>query len=170
VDWQFRGHPRVDTTPDWLFEVKHDGFRALAHITGHQCELNSRNGHAFKHWPQLCQEVAHAIKARDAILDGEIVCLDKRGRSNFKSLLFRRDWPFFYAFDLVVVDGEDHRAQAATEPGGSVSANAAAVRRSSEGSWQRLLRGGVRARQTVGTTRTARAPTGARSRIPRTRR
>jgi hypothetical protein len=35
------------------------------------------------------------------------VCLDRRGRSNFKSLLFRRDWPFFYAFDLLAVDGED---------------------------------------------------------------
>jgi ATP-dependent DNA ligase len=29
--------------PDWLFEIKYDGFRALAHITGHQCELRSRN-------------------------------------------------------------------------------------------------------------------------------
>jgi bifunctional non-homologous end joining protein LigD len=40
--------------PDWFFEVKHDGFRALAHITGHHCELRSRNGHRFKHWPKLC--------------------------------------------------------------------------------------------------------------------
>src|SRR5687767_16012320 len=85
--------------PDWLFEVKHDGFRALAHIDGHHCDLVSRNGHAFKHWPQLCEELAHAAKAHDAVLDGEIVCLDARGHSNFKSLLFRQEWPYFYAFD-----------------------------------------------------------------------
>jgi bifunctional non-homologous end joining protein LigD len=94
---------------DWLFEVKHDGFRALAHIDGHRCELRSRNGHTFKNWPQLCEELAHAMKAHDAVLDGEIVCLDARGRSNFKNLLYRRDWPYFYAFDLLAVDGEDLR-------------------------------------------------------------
>jgi hypothetical protein len=95
--------------PDWLFEVKHDGFRALAQINGHHCDLVSRNGHTFKHWPQLCEELAHAVKAHDAVIDGEIVCLDARGRSNFKSLLFRREWQYFYAFDLLAVDGEGPR-------------------------------------------------------------
>jgi bifunctional non-homologous end joining protein LigD len=68
--------------PDWIFEVKHDGFRALAHIAGRRRELRSRNGHTFKHWAQLCEEPAHATKARNAIIDGEIVCLDRQGRSN----------------------------------------------------------------------------------------
>jgi ATP-dependent DNA ligase len=85
--------PEPFDDPDWLFEVKHDGFRALAHIDGHHCALVSRNGHTFKHWPQLCEELAHAVRAHDAVIDGEIVCLDARGRSNFKSLLFRREWP-----------------------------------------------------------------------------
>jgi ATP-dependent DNA ligase len=75
----------------------------------HRCDLVSRNGHTFKHWPQLCEELAHAVKAHDAVLDGEIVCLDARDRSNFKSLLFRRGWPYFYAFDLLAADGEDLR-------------------------------------------------------------
>jgi ATP-dependent DNA ligase len=44
--------------------VKHNGFRALAHVDGHHCTLVSRNGHTFKHWPQLCQELAHAAKKR----------------------------------------------------------------------------------------------------------
>ena len=35
------------------------------------------------------------------MIDREIVCLDARGRSNFKSLLFRRKWPYFYTFDLL---------------------------------------------------------------------
>ena len=71
--------------------------------------MRSRNGHTFKHWPQLCEELAHAVKAHDAIIDGEIVCLDARGRSNFKSLLFRPRVAVFYAFDLLAVDGEDLR-------------------------------------------------------------
>jgi ATP-dependent DNA ligase len=65
--------------PEWLFEIKHDGFRALAHIDGHHCDLVSRNGHTFKHWPHLCEELAHAVTAHDAVIDGEIVCLDARG-------------------------------------------------------------------------------------------
>jgi len=47
------------------------------------------------------------VRANGAVLDGEIVCLDADGRSNFHKLLFRRDWPYFYAFDLLAVDGED---------------------------------------------------------------
>src|SRR5262245_52487747 len=58
----------------FVYELKHDGFRALAFIRGHQCELVSRRGHVYK-FHQLAEELAHAEKADDAILDGEIVCL-----------------------------------------------------------------------------------------------
>jgi len=95
--------------PEFIFEPKLDGFRALAHVKGHRCELVSRNGHRFKSWPQLAQEIAHAVRARDAVLDGEICCLDPDGRSQFYRLMFRRDWPYFYAFDLLNVDGKDLR-------------------------------------------------------------
>ena len=63
--------------PDWLFELKHDGFRALAHIEGHHCKLISRRGHTFKHWPYLEVELAHVVRCESAILDGEVVCLDE---------------------------------------------------------------------------------------------
>ncbi len=95
---------------DWLFEVKHDGFRALAIVDGHHCQLVSRHGHTFTKWSLLCEEIAHSIRASDAVLDGELVCLDADGRSDFHRLLFRREWPLFYAFDLLRVDGEDLRA------------------------------------------------------------
>jgi bifunctional non-homologous end joining protein LigD len=55
--------------------------------------------------------VAHTVKVQQAILDGEIVCLKPDGRSDFDALLFRREWPFFYAFDLLSVDGRDLRGQ-----------------------------------------------------------
>jgi bifunctional non-homologous end joining protein LigD len=95
--------------PDWLFELKHDGFRAIAYVEGHQCRLVSRRGHEFRKFDMLCVEIAHSVRAMHAVLDGEIVCLDREGRSQFYPLLFRRDWPYFYAFDLLAVDGEDLR-------------------------------------------------------------
>ena len=55
-------------------------------------------------------EISHSVRATSAILDGEIVCLDNEGRSVFYPLMFRRDWPYFCAFDLLAVDGEDLRA------------------------------------------------------------
>jgi bifunctional non-homologous end joining protein LigD len=76
---------------DFIFEPKLDGFRALAHVKGHRSELVSRNGHRFKSWPQLAEEVAHAVRAHNAVLDGDICCLDEHGRSQFYRLMFRRD-------------------------------------------------------------------------------
>src|SRR5439155_7966699 len=87
--------------PDSLFELKHDGFRALAHVEGHRCRLVSRRGHVFPKWDVLSEEIAHSVRANGAVLDGELVCLDSDGRSNFRKLLFRRDWPYFYAFDVL---------------------------------------------------------------------
>ena len=76
-------------------------------MRGHQCELVSRNGHRFKGWTQLAEEVAHAVRAHSAVLDGEICCLEPDGRTHFNKLLFRRDWPFFYAFDALSTEGDD---------------------------------------------------------------
>jgi ATP-dependent DNA ligase len=99
--------PEPFDSPDFVFEPKLDGFRALAHVRGHRCEFVSRNGHTFKQWPQLAEEIAHAARAHSAVLDGEICCLEPDGRTDFKQLLFRREWPFFYAFDVLSIDGED---------------------------------------------------------------
>ena len=90
--------------------MKFDGFRALAHVNGHHCQLVSRNGHVFKSWPYLAEEIAHAVRAHSAVLDGEIVCLDADGCSRFYDLMFRREWPYFLAFDVLSIDREDLRA------------------------------------------------------------
>jgi len=50
--------------PDWVFELKHDGFRALAHVEGHRCTLVSRRGHVHKQFPMLAEELADAVRAR----------------------------------------------------------------------------------------------------------
>ena len=53
------------------------------------------------------REIAHAVRAFSCMLDGEVCCLEPDGRTNFKKLLFRREWPHFYAFDVLSIDGED---------------------------------------------------------------
>jgi bifunctional non-homologous end joining protein LigD len=101
--------PQPFDARDWIFELKHDGFRAFAIIEGHRCTLVSRRRHVFKQWPYLNEELAHATRAHSAVLDGEIVCLREDGRTDFHRLLFRRDWPYFMAFDLLSVEGRDLR-------------------------------------------------------------
>src|SRR3954469_255077 len=101
--------------PDCVFELKHDGFRALAHVLGHHCTLVSRRGHVYKQWPMLETEVAHAVRAMSCVLDGEIVALAPDGRSKFYDLMFRREWPHFVAFDVLSIDGEDLREQPLVE-------------------------------------------------------
>ena len=94
---------------DFLYEIKHDGYRGLAYLGDGACELVSRNGNTFKRWPELCRELAVTLKGHDAILDGELVCFDAEGRSLFAPLLFGRRIPCFVAFDLLWLDGEDLR-------------------------------------------------------------
>jgi bifunctional non-homologous end joining protein LigD len=94
--------------PDFLFELKHDGFRALAHVWDGNCELVSRKRNAYKSFQGLKDNLAK-LKVKDAIIDGEIVCLDAEGRSIFNELLFRRGRPTFYAFDLLYLNGHDLR-------------------------------------------------------------
>ena len=69
--------------PDFLFELKHDGFRALAHIWDGNCELVSRRRNPYKSFQELKDNLAR-LKVSDAIIDGELVCLDSEGRSIFK--------------------------------------------------------------------------------------
>jgi bifunctional non-homologous end joining protein LigD len=74
-----------------------------------QCRLVSRRNHEYKSFHELCASIAAHLRGGTAVLDGEIVCLDQFGRSQFYELMFRRGQPFFYAFDLLWLDGEDLR-------------------------------------------------------------
>jgi bifunctional non-homologous end joining protein LigD len=94
--------------PDFLFELKHDGFRALARIWDGQCELVSRKRNSYKSFQTLRDQLGR-LKAQNAVIDGELVCLDDEGRSIFNVLLHRRGHPTFYAFDLLYLDGRDLR-------------------------------------------------------------
>src|SRR5262249_32829856 len=91
---------------DFIYEIKHDGFRALASVQAGECQLVSRNGNVFRGFRELSEWIGRRLKV-DAILDGEIVVLDEYGRSQFNDLLFHRGSQYFYAFDLLLLNGED---------------------------------------------------------------
>jgi bifunctional non-homologous end joining protein LigD len=93
--------------PDWLFEWKADGFRALAYINEGSCNLVSRKDNTYKTFANLSDTLAK-LEAT-AILDGEIVCLDEDGRSLFMPLLARKAQASFYAFDLLWLVDKDLR-------------------------------------------------------------
>src|SRR5207302_10610408 len=112
---------RPFSDPNWLFEIKWDGVRALARIENDALTLRSRTGVDMdKRYPELAS-LPDALAARQAILDGEIVALDTRGHSDFERLQERmhvrapgekqlRETPVVYfAFDLLYCDGYDLR-------------------------------------------------------------
>jgi bifunctional non-homologous end joining protein LigD len=117
--------PRFDTAqltlfrtpfndPDFLFELKVDGFRALAYIDDGVCELVSRRRNHYKSFKEL-QESLGQLRVKNAIIDGEIACVDEEGRSQFNALLFRRGCPIYYAFDILYLNDRDLRQLALVE-------------------------------------------------------
>jgi len=82
-----------------MFELKYDGFLAMAYIEHGKAELISRKGNAYESFAPLRAQLA--TLGHDVILDGEITLLDRHGRPQFYDLLRRRGEPVFYAFDCL---------------------------------------------------------------------
>lgn len=98
---------------DWIYEIKFDGYRAMAFKDGDVVRLFSRNEKDFgKKFPEIVEAVA-SIKADEAIIDGEIVALDSKGVSSFQLLqaieIGERPAVYFYAFDLLQLNRKDLR-------------------------------------------------------------
>jgi len=91
--------------PDHIFELKHDGFRALAYIDPGECKVVARNLNSSTSFESV-KTILNKLPVRNAILDGEI---DSHGVSQSNELLSRRGQPVFYAFDLLWLDGQDLR-------------------------------------------------------------
>ena len=91
---------------EFLYELKIDGFRALAYIENGQCDLVSQNGNTFRNFKALAQWIGQNLKVDNAVLDGEIACIDDSGRSVFNDLLFRRRECVFFAFDLLFLNAK----------------------------------------------------------------
>jgi len=107
--------------PDWLFEMKWDGVRAICFVRKGQTRFVSRSQLEMTgQYPELAN-IASFLHAREAILDGEIVALDERGVARFQLLqprlgrknareiqrLAAQSRLVFYVFDLIYLDGFD---------------------------------------------------------------
>lgn len=108
---------------EWLFEIKWDGYRAIAFIDRGKVRLVSRNQNDLTpRYPEL-KDMAEYIDAKTAILDGEVVALDKEGKASFSLMQQRTGFRpggrraitkaevpvLYYAFDLLYLDGYDWR-------------------------------------------------------------
>ncbi len=102
-----RTHPFDD--PDWLFEPKFDGFRAILCIDGATAEFSSKRGRPLKRFASLARAIRTRLNVDSAILDGEVVALDEEGRVNFIHLMSGRGELHYAAFDLLWLDGTDVR-------------------------------------------------------------
>jgi bifunctional non-homologous end joining protein LigD len=99
--------------PEWIFEAKLDGYRAVAYVEDGACRLVSRHGKEFRTFAALAAAISRDLAPHAAILDGEIVHPGPDGRPLFYELVRSRGrGPFaFYAFDLLWLDGSDLRQQ-----------------------------------------------------------
>jgi bifunctional non-homologous end joining protein LigD len=95
----------------WLFEVKWDGYRAIADVGRRGVRLYSRTGKPFDGFAPVVESLRRL--GHDAILDGEVVALDDAGRSAFQLLQSYRKTGkgrlAYYVFDLLRLDGRDLR-------------------------------------------------------------
>jgi hypothetical protein len=87
--------------PDWLFEFKYDGFRALLYLEQGSGRFLSRNGNSLTRFDALARAVAAELEVTDAIFDGEVIAADESGRPLFYDLLRRTRRPVYVAFDLL---------------------------------------------------------------------
>src|ERR687888_385235 len=93
----------------WTFEVKWDGYRAIATVSGSETTLTSRNRNdltaRFEH---VAREIAKAAKTPDCVLDGEVCALDDEGRSSFSAMQQGKSGTplVYYVFDLLELEGE----------------------------------------------------------------
>jgi bifunctional non-homologous end joining protein LigD len=93
----------------WLFEVKFDGYRALAYVRGGEAELRSRTGNDLtQRFGGVARAIEAAVRTPDCVLDGEICALDEEGRPSFSAMQKGETGTpiVYYAFDVLEVERE----------------------------------------------------------------
>ena len=99
--------------PDWVHEIKHDGYRLMARRDPVGIRLLTRNGHDWSPRYPLIVEAVNALKVRSCLIDGEAVCCDDNGVAVFERLRTKRAGRhvFLCAFDLLELNGTDMRRE-----------------------------------------------------------
>jgi ATP-dependent DNA ligase len=99
------------TGPDWLHEIKHDGFRILARRDAKGVRLYTRNGYNFAdRFPRIVEAIA-GLPVQSCFIDGEAIVVDESGLSVFDLIRYRQhdSAAVLCAFDLIELDGKDLR-------------------------------------------------------------
>src|SRR5689334_20479492 len=102
---------KVPAGPDWIHEVKYDGYRLLVHREADRVRQFTRNGHDWTERFPWIVEAASKIRQARFVLDGEAVVLGVDGVSDFNALHSRKhdDEVQFCAFDILVDGADDVR-------------------------------------------------------------
>jgi bifunctional non-homologous end joining protein LigD len=102
---------KVPTGPDWIHEIKHDGYRLIVQKDHKRVRLFTRNGHDWTDRHPLIVESALKNRSSSFVIDGEAVLLGVDGVSDFDGLHTRKHDAEvqLYAFDCLALDGEDLR-------------------------------------------------------------
>jgi bifunctional non-homologous end joining protein LigD len=94
---------------NWTYELKYDGFRAIAAIVDGEVALWSRNElDLAKRFPHI-ETIVSRIRVGEAVLDGEIVALDEKGAPRFQLLQQGENRELIFFFDVLWLDGKDLR-------------------------------------------------------------
>jgi len=104
---------RPPSGPDWVHEIKHDGYRLMARRDPAGTRLLTRNGHDWAARYPLIAEAVDRLKVRSCLIDGEAVACDKNGLAVFERLRRKPtgEHVFLYAFDLLELNGTDLRRE-----------------------------------------------------------
>jgi bifunctional non-homologous end joining protein LigD len=102
---------RPPVGPDWVHEIKHDGYRLIIRKKDDRVRLFTRRGYDWTDRFPLIREAVAALRPSALVLDGEAVVCDPEGVANFEMLHSRahNDHVFLYAFDLLELGGADMR-------------------------------------------------------------
>ena len=102
---------KVPAGPDWIHEIKHDGYRLIVQRDGARARLFTRNGNDWTSRYPLIVEAALRNRQTSFVIDGEAVLLGVDGISDFNGLHSRKhdDEVQLYAFDILALEGEDLR-------------------------------------------------------------
>ncbi len=100
---------KVPEGPEWSYEIKLDGYRALAIKSGGKVNLRSRNDNDFNvRYSGMVDALASLPD--ETVIDGEVVALDADGKPSFKILQnfgYGKAPLHFYVFDLLIIGGKD---------------------------------------------------------------